>query len=206
VSKIEVNIIGLSSSNTQTGSFALVLGEVSGDRRLPIIIGMFEAQSIALELEQIPARRPMTHDLFKAFAKSYLIDLTEVYISKLDSGVFYTEIHTKSGEKREVIDARPSDAIALALRFGVPIYTNEAVMAEAGIVVQDDDDEFLEEDEELTDEELDEVLEELEQSMDGDAYSGLSTKDLEMKLDTAIDNENYEEAAKLRDELDKRGK
>lgn len=206
MNKIELKIIGLSSSHSQTGSYALVLGEIEGERRLPIIIGMFEAQSIALEMEQIPARRPMTHDLFKTFSDGYDIKLTEIYISKLKEGVFYTEIHSTNGLKEVVIDSRPSDAVALALRFDVPIYTNELVMSEGGIIIQTeelaDDDEELDD---LTDEELDEVIEELEKATDELPLGELSTEDLENKLEQAIDNEDYETAARLRDELTNRG-
>lgn len=207
MNKIELKIIGLSSSHSQTGSYALVLGEMEGERRLPIIIGMFEAQSIALEMEQIPAKRPMTHDLFKTFSDEYSIKVTEIYISKLKEGVFYTEIHTTDGEKEVVLDSRPSDAVALALRFDVSIFTNELVMSEGGIIIQgevieEEDDEELED---LTDEELDEVIEGLKQARSDVNFDNFSVEDLEKQLDEAIDNEDYEVAARLRDELSNRG-
>jgi hypothetical protein len=202
VNKIELKIIGLSSSHSQTGSYALVLGEIDGERRIPIIIGMFEAQSIALEMEQIPARRPMTHDLFKTFAEDYSIQITEVYISKLKEGVFYTEIHTSNGLKESIVDSRPSDAVALALRFDVPIYTNELVMSEGGIIIQNN--EIEEEEEDITDSELDDVIEELEKASSELDLSILSPKELEKKLDEAIENEDYEAAANFRDELSNR--
>lgn len=207
MNKIELKIIGLSSSHSQTGSYALVLGEIEGERRLPIIIGMFEAQSIALEMEQIPARRPMTHDLFKTFSDEYAINLTEIYISKLKEGVFYTEIHSTDGKKEVIVDSRPSDAVALALRFDVPIYTNELVMSEGGIIIQTEEIEEDEEElEDLTDEELDEVIGELEKATSEELTLGdLSIEELEKKLDDAIDNEDYEAAAHLRDELTNRG-
>lgn len=202
MNKIELKIIGLSSSHSQTGSYALVLGEIDGERRIPIIIGMFEAQSIALEMEQIPARRPMTHDLFKTFAEDYSIQITEVYISKLKEGVFYTEIHTSNGLKESIVDSRPSDAVALALRFDVPIYTNELVMSEGGIIIQNN--EIEEEEEDITDSELDDVIEELEKASSELDLSILSPKELEKKLDEAIENEDYEAAANFRDELSNR--
>ena len=202
MNKIELKIIGLSSTHSQTGSYALVLGERDGERRIPIIIGMFEAQSIALEMEQIPARRPMTHDLFKTFAEDYSIQITEVYISKLKEGVFYTEIHTSNGLKESIVDSRPSDAVALALRFDVPIYTNELVMSEGGIIIQNN--EIEEEEEDITDSELDDVIEELEKASSELDLSILSPKELEKKLDEAIENEDYEAAANFRDELSNR--
>ena len=133
MNKIELEIIGLSSSQSQSGSFALVLGEKFGKRRLPIIIGMFEAQAIAIELEEIKSSRPMTHDLFKDFILGYGIELLEIVIEDLKEGVFYAKIVSTNSGKTIEFDARPSDAIALGIRFGVPIYTTEAILEESGI-------------------------------------------------------------------------
>jgi uncharacterized protein len=137
VKKIQLEILGLSSSQSQTGSFALVLGERDGNRRLPIIIGMFEAQSIAIQIEKINPNRPLTHDLFKTFAEQMSVNITEILISDLKEGVFYSKIMCTDGEKEFELDARPSDAIAIGLRFGVPIYTVESVLSEAGIILSD---------------------------------------------------------------------
>ena len=137
--KIELEILGLSSSQSQTGSFALVLGEVGGRRRLPIIIGMFEAQAIAIEIEKISPNRPMTHDLFKAFSKSFNLNILQILISDLTEGVFFAKIVCSDGINEVELDSRPSDAIAIGLRFDVPIYTNESILFEAGIVLSEVD-------------------------------------------------------------------
>lgn len=138
--KIKLEILGLSSSQSQTGSFALVLGETEGNRRLPIIIGMFEAQAIAIEIEKIIPNRPMTHDLFKSFANSFNFHVEEILISDLKEGVFFARIVCTDGLKKHEIDARPSDAIAIGLRFDSPIYTYENILAEAGIVLTDEEE------------------------------------------------------------------
>jgi bifunctional DNase/RNase len=203
VEKIELEIVGLSSSQSQSGSFALVLGEIEGKRRLPIIIGMFEAQAIAVELEQIPPKRPMTHDLFKSLASSFSLDLKEVYISSLKEGVFFANLLSTDGSKEAEIDTRPSDAIALALRFNVPIYTNEQIMSEAAIVIEeeeDDADEFVELDEE--DDLVMELDAKAEVSMDN--LGEFDSQQLNLMLEDAINDEDYEKAAKLRDEIQKR--
>ncbi|MTI19918.1 bifunctional nuclease family protein, partial [Fulvivirga sp. RKSG066] len=136
--KLKLEILGLSSSQSQSGSFALVLGESEGNRRLPIIIGMFEAQAIAIEIEKIIPNRPMTHDLFKSFAHSFEYKVKEIVISDLKEGVFFAKIVCGNGTNDVEIDARPSDAIAIGLRFDAPIYTYEAILAEAGIVLTDE--------------------------------------------------------------------
>jgi bifunctional DNase/RNase len=141
VKKIQLEILGLSSSQSQSGSFALVLGEKDGNRRLPIIIGMFEAQSIAIQIEKINPNRPLTHDLFKSFAEQLNVTVQEVMISDLKEGVFYSKIVCNDGDKQFDLDARPSDAIAIGLRFNVPIYTVETVLSEAGIILSDLEDE-----------------------------------------------------------------
>src|SRR6187549_4233005 len=141
VKKIKLEILGLSSSQSQTGSFALVLGETEGNRRLPIIIGMFEAQAIAIEIEKIVPNRPMTHDLFKSFANNFHFTVEEIIISDLKEGVFFGKIVCSDGLKKTEVDARPSDAIAIGLRFDSPIYTYENILAEAGIVLTDEEEE-----------------------------------------------------------------
>ena len=139
--KIKLEILGLSSSQSQSGSFALVLGEVDGDRRLPIIIGMFEAQAIAIEIEKVKPSRPMTHDLFRAIGNDLNFTVEEIIISNLKEGVFFAQIMITDGIKHIAIDSRPSDAIAIGLRFDAPIYTYEHILSEAGIVVEDTEEE-----------------------------------------------------------------
>ena len=197
--KIQLEILGLSSSQSQTGSFALVLGEKDGNRRLPIIIGMFEAQSIAIQIEKISPNRPLTHDLFKSFAQHLNVKVLEVLISDLKEGVFYSKIVCSDGDRQFDLDARPSDAIAIGLRFGVPIYTVESVLSEAGIILSD-----LEEDE---DEETDEIEATPSTTVSPEAKSNLrdvSVDELNKLLEDALEKEDYERAAKIRDELNKR--
>jgi uncharacterized protein len=194
VSKIRLEILGLSSSQAQSGSFALVLGEKNGSRRLPIIIGMFEAQAIAIEIERITPNRPMTHDLFRSMAEAFEIRVIEVVISDLREGVFFAKLVCVSEDRKIEIDARPSDAIAIALRFNAPVYTFENVLTEAGIILTDED----EEDEE-------DNLEEVTPIRRSDSLKDYSTEQLQTLLNEALESEDYEKAAKIRDELGKRG-
>ena len=186
--KIKLEILGLSSSQSQSGSFALVLGEVDGNRRLPIIIGMFEAQAIAIEIEKIVPKRPMTHDLFKSFSNNFDIAIKEVYISSLKEGVFFAKIICEHGGRVFEIDSRPSDAIAIGLRFSVNFYTNENILTEAGIVLTD------EYEEEMAHVEKPELV-----NMDD-----MPSHELEMLLKEALEKEDYESAAHIRDMLNKR--
>ncbi|WKZ58128.1 MAG: bifunctional nuclease family protein [Cyclobacteriaceae bacterium] len=196
--KIKLEILGLSSSQSQTGSFALVLGETEGNRRLPIIIGMFEAQAIAIEIEKIIPNRPMTHDLFKSFANNFHFTVEEIVISDLKEGVFFAKIVCSDGLKRSEIDARPSDAIAIGLRFDSPIYTYENILAEAGIVLTDEQ----EEDEPKVEQKSRTRKEPV--SRKGEDLKNYSVDKLNEILKEAIDKEDYERAAKIRDELSKR--
>ncbi len=201
--KIKLEILGLSSSQSQTGSFALVLGEAEGNRRLPIIIGMFEAQAIAIEIEKIVPNRPMTHDLFKSFANSFHFHVEEILISDLKEGVFFAKIVCTDGLKKSEVDARPSDAIAVGLRFDAPIFTYETILAEAGIVLTDEEED--EDKEEKPDAKAEpKVKVKKESSKKGDDYKSYSIEKLNELLKVAIDKEDYERAAKIRDELDKR--
>ena len=196
--KIELEILGLSSSQSQSGSFALVLGETAGNRRLPIIIGMFEAQAIAIEIEKIVPNRPMTHDLFKSFAHSFNFTLEEIIISDLKEGVFFAKIVCNDGTSTTEIDARPSDAIAIGLRFSVPIYTYESVLSEAGIVLTDEESESESEvkaqgkSAKKDTKPLDEKLKDL-------PFDRLKTL-----LDDTLKKEDYEKAALIRDEMNRR--
>jgi bifunctional DNase/RNase len=208
--KIPLEILGLSSSQSQSGSFALILGEKHGNRRLPIIIGMFEAQSIAIQIEKISPNRPLTHDLFKAFAEHVHVAIIEVVISDLKEGVFYSRIVCSDGATTFEIDARPSDAIAIGLRFGVPIFTVESVLSEAGIILSDLD-EAAEEDEddqdrdEDDDDEDDDTPRPTPRPTEPSEPSGqVPMEELSKMLSQALDKEDYEKAAKIRDELNKR--
>lgn len=200
--KIKLEILGLSSSQSQTGSFALVLGETEGNRRLPIIIGMFEAQAIAIEIEKIIPNRPMTHDLFKSFSNAFHFHVEEIVISDLKEGVFFAKIVCSDGLKKTEIDARPSDAIAIGLRFDSPIYTYETILAEAGIVLTDQEEE--EEKVEPKAESKAKVKKESSKKSGGEDYKNFSVEKLNELLKDAIDKEDYERAAKIRDELSKR--
>ncbi len=202
--KIELEIIGLSYSQTQTGAYALVLGETSGNkRRLPIIIGGFEAQAIAIELEAMTPSRPLTHDLFKNLADAFEINLLEVIIYNLVEGIFYAKLIIQQGTETIEIDTRTSDAIALAVRFKCPISTYEFILSSAGIIldesqkdkdIDDDSDEF---------DELEKELEDIDPSKPLD-YSKLSITELNKVLQNAIEHENYEEASKIKAEIDRR--
>jgi bifunctional DNase/RNase len=199
VKKIKLEILGLSSSQSQTSSFALVLGETEGNRRLPIIIGMFEAQAIAIEIEKIIPNRPMTHDLFKSFANNFHFTVEEIIISDLKEGVFFAKIVCSDGLKRMEVDARPSDAIAIGLRFDASIFTYENILAEAGIVLTDETEEEIEPKAEAKSKSKKEVV-----SKKADDFKNFSVERLNELLKEAIDKEDYEKAAKIRDELSKR--
>lgn len=201
MSKIKLEILGLSSSQSQTGSFALVLGEEGGNRRLPIIIGMFEAQAIAIEIEKIVPNRPMTHDLFKSFAASFHFEVEEILISDLKEGVFYAKIICTDGRSKVEIDARPSDAIAIGLRFNVPIYTVESIMSEAGILLSD----ISAEESSAENIPTEKKVRKPKQTKEKDTQiENLSNEQLKTMLEVALKNEDYENAARLRDELNKR--
>ena len=204
--KIQLEILGLSSSQSQSGSFALILGEKGGNRRLPIIIGMFEAQSIAIQIEKISPNRPLTHDLFKSFAEHVHVVILEVVISDLKEGVFYSRIVCSDGATTFDIDARPSDAIAIGLRFGVPIYTVESVLSEAGIILSDLDEaeSGAEDDEDEDDEDADTPRAARTQPEPRDPSGQVSLDELTKMLAQALEKEDYEKAAKIRDELNKR--
>jgi bifunctional DNase/RNase len=193
--KIRLEIIGMSYSQSQSGAYALILGEHEGVRRLPIIIGGFEAQAIAVELEKMKPSRPLTHDLFKNFAEHYDIFIKEVIIDKFMEGVFFAKLVCLQGDSESEIDARTSDAVALAIRFRCPIYTYENIMAEAGIIMEDKADE-LQENEDAT------IVGEPE----AEEYAKHKQEELEEMLKKAIENEEYEKASKLRDEINKRKK
>ena len=207
--KIRLEIVGLSYSQAQSGAYALVLGEQGGTRRLPIIIGGYEAQAIAVELENMAPSRPLTHDLFKNFATAYSIHVDEVIVYNLKEGVFYSKLLCNNGDKQLEIDARTSDAIALAVRFNCPIYSYEFILSQAGVVL--DDDAIQIEGEKKGDGEGDEKkpkvpVEKKKKHTGTGAYGDLSLEELKDALVKALDDEEYETASKIRDELNKRKK
>lgn len=198
MSLVRLNIKGISYSQTQSGAYALVLSEVDGTRTLPIVIGAFEAQSIAIALEkEIKPPRPLTHDLFKTFADRFHIAIKQVIIHKLVDGVFYSSLICERDKIEEIIDTRTSDAIALATRFNAPIYTYENILDKAGI--------YLKAKDELTDEKdtlsIEKLIEEPEKAS---SYTKDTLEELNEKLNKAVQNEDYELAAKIRDEITKR--
>ena len=192
--KVKLEIVGLSYSQTQSGAYALVLSEVKGNRRLPIIIGGFEAQAIAIELENMTPTRPLTHDLFKNFAVEFEIVIKEVIIYNLVEGIFYSKLICEQNGVEKEVDARTSDAIALGVRFKCPVYTYETILGSAGIKLEEGD-------------ELEPPIEaepvEKSDAKKGD-LSKLTIKELEEKLEGAVENEDYELASKLRDEINRR--
>lgn len=185
--KIELKVLGLSSSNVQSGAFALILAETQGDRRIPIVIGRTEAQSIAIILDNVEIPRPLTHDLFYNFAHDFDITLKEVVIYKLEEGIFYSVlIFHKQGDSGLVkIDSRTSDAVALALRFNVPIYTYEYIIKKTGIVIEVKSQSNVED-------------------KDENALTSKSIEELKGMLDKAIITEDYEKASEIRDEIKRR--
>ncbi|MBK9190531.1 MAG: bifunctional nuclease family protein [Crocinitomicaceae bacterium] len=195
--KIELKIVGLSYSQTQSGAYALVFSEKNGTRRLPIIIGGFEAQSIAIELEKMKPSRPLTHDLFKAFADSFHIEVKEVVIYNLIEGVFYSKLICEQNGNEIEIDARTSDAIAIGLRCESPVYTFEHILSSAGIQLED---EMIGESPETTSEETTSET----KPKKGNDLGSKTNEELEALLKDALDTEDYERASKIRDEIKKR--
>jgi hypothetical protein len=191
--RVKLKVLGISYSQTQSGAYALILIEENGEKRIPIIIGGFEAQAIVIKLENLEPPRPLTHDLFKSFADKFNITIIEVMIHKLEEGVFYSRLLCNNGEKELTIDSRTSDAVALALRFGCPIYITEEILEKAGITVAPADTPGSSESE---DDRLYET---------GDSkYTNYSDEELYKMIDEAVRTEDYERAATIRDELEKR--
>lgn len=197
MNKVKLKILDLSPSQVQAGSFTLVLGEDGGNIRIPIIIGMFEAQAIAIELEKINPSRPLTHDLFKSFASSFDFNIEEIIISNLAEGVFYSKIVCSDGIRQKNIDARPSDAIAIALRFDAPIFTIQKVIDEAGI----DPEELAEP---STPSSTKSIKVKVTRRKKGNSLGDYSITELEQFLTESLDKEDYEQAAKIRDEIERR--
>lgn len=194
--KIKLAVLGLSYNHTNSGAYALVLAEEEGSRRIPIIIGAVEAQAIAIQLEGLTPPRPLTHDLFHSFADAFQIKLEEVLVYKLKDGIFYSELVCFNGSNRIRIDSRTSDAVALALRFKVPIFTLTEIMESAGIILEDSVDE-----KNITIEEDDDTAIKPETE---DDLNELSIDEMEELLLDAITNEDYEHASQIRDAIEKR--
>jgi uncharacterized protein len=199
VNKIRLNVLGISYSQTQSGAYALVLSEENGQRRVPIIVGGFEAQAIAIQLEGLKPPRPLTHDLFVNFALSFKINFIEVNIYKLEEGVFFSKLICDNGQTRISIDARTSDAIALALRFKCPIYTTEDILTRAGIVID------FENETRAKKAEPEEIKPEIPVA-ENEELKELDVEELKDLLDEAIGKENYERASIIRDEINRRTK
>jgi len=204
MSLVRLNIRGISYSQTQNGAYALILSEMDGQRKLPIVIGAFEAQSIAIALEkEIRPPRPLTHDLFRNFAERFDIIVKQVIIHKLVDGVFYSSIICERDRIEEIIDARTSDAIALALRFDAPIFTYKNILDKAGIYLKVDPNKDEKDEDSILMDDL--IAEEIESAAFGeDIYKEKTLEELNMLLDEAVTNEDYETAAKIRDEISKR--
>jgi len=190
--KIKLEILGISYSQSQTGAYALILGEAGKKRRLPIIIGSFEAQAIAIELEKMKPTRPLTHDLFKNFATTFDIAVNEVVIYKFSEGIFFAKLLCFDGTREVEIDSRTSDAVAIAVRFKCPIYTYESILKAAGIVLQEE-----------TPSVDPEVVSEEKEEKEG-AYASYTLSELETMLLAAISEEAYEKASRIRDEINLR--
>jgi uncharacterized protein len=193
--RVKLKVLGISYSQTQSGAYALVLIEEKGERRIPIIIGGFEAQAIVIKLENLEPPRPLTHDLFKSFADEFNITVSEVFIYKLEEGVFYSKLVCNNGDKEYTIDSRTSDAVALALRFECPILTTEEILEKAGITINISDTN-------LGKQSAGEVSHENE----GGSYGAYSDEELFKMIDEAVKTEDYERAAALRDEIERREK
>ena len=191
--KVELKFLRITYSHTHAGAYALILAEKKGDRRLPIIIGGVEAQAIAIQVENIKPARPLTHDLFKNLADQLTISLKEVVIKDLVEGIFHAKLVLAQGESEVEVDARSSDAIALALRFACPIFTYEFIMSAAGLKVEEGDEE----------KEATEKVEKTEK-VDKKSIKQASLEDLKNMLNEALSDEDYERASKLRDELKRR--
>jgi bifunctional DNase/RNase len=191
--RVKLKVMGISYSQTQSGAYALILTEEKGDRRIPIIIGGFEAQAIVIKLESLSPPRPLTHDLFKMFADEFRISVLEVFIYKLEEGVFFSKLICNNGEKEISIDSRTSDAVALALRFGCSIYITEEILDKAGITISqanaDDSSASA----------VDSILE-----PGNSKYDTFTEEELYKIIDEAVKTEDYERAASIRDELEKR--
>jgi hypothetical protein len=193
--KVKLEITGIAYSQTQSGSYVLTLLEVAGKRKLPIVIGGFEAQAIAVELEKMVPSRPLTHDLFKSFCKSFGVEVKEILIYKFHEGVFYSKLICEKDGQQSEIDSRTSDAIAIGVRFNAPIFTLGKILDEVGGAENATDDSFDFDEEEEDDNAF---------SADGNEWKDVNLEELSKQLTEAIENEDYELASKIRDEIKQR--
>ena len=193
--RVKLKVLGISYSQTQSGAYALILVEENGERRIPIIIGGFEAQAIVIKIENLEPPRPLTHDLFKSFADEFNITMIEVMIYKLEEGVFYSRLLCNNGDKELSIDSRTSDAVALALRFGCPIYITEEILEKAGITITSTEADAT------ADSDNDTIFE-----TGNTGFESFSDDELYKMIDEAVKTEDYEKAAAIRDEIEKRKK
>lgn len=193
--KIELNIVALSHSVTQSHNYAVVLGEIEGKRRLPIVIGGFEAQAIAVAMENMTPNRPLTHDLFKNAFDGFNIEVKEVVINNLLDGIFYAQLVCEGPLGSVEVDSRTSDAIAMAVRYGCPIFTYEFIMENAGVVLEDQDEEGIS---------TDSKTEEPSKLKKPDSYESYTVGALNKMLEDVLNDEDYEKAAKIRDEINRR--
>ena len=195
--KIELEIVALSHSITQTHSYAVVLGEINGLRRLPIVIGGFEAQAIAVALERMQPSRPLTHDLMKNFMNAFNVELVEIVINDLQEGIFYSKLVCVSEHDTVEIDSRTSDALALAVRFGCPIYTYDNILESAGILMEDTGSSGKKKKKEVQ-------VEEMSAPGTREDLSSLSLEELQTLLNEVLESEDYIRAISIRDEINKR--
>lgn len=193
MNKIELEIVALSHSMAKHSNYAVILGELEGPRRLPVVIGGFEAQAIAVSMEKMETQRPMTHDLMLNIFEQYKVQLDEVVITDLNDGVFIASLFCSHNGETIEIDSRTSDALALAVRFGCPIYTYERIMDEAGIILEDD-----------VNDQVEEARKTKRKKPEKKSLGDMTSDQLEKMLSTVLDNEDYERAAKIRDELNRR--
>jgi uncharacterized protein len=193
--RVKLKVMGISYSQTQSGAYALILIEENGERRIPIIIGGFEAQAIVMKLENLEPPRPLTHDLFKQFADEFNITVSEVMIYKLEEGVFFSQLVCNNGKKEYTIDSRTSDAVAIALRFACPIFITEEILEKAGITINPTDTDIS------ASSEVDSLFE-----PENSKYDSYSDEELYKMIDDAVKTEDYERAASIRDEIEKRKK
>jgi len=193
-SKIELQIADIAPSGSTSGAYTMVLAEVDGTRRLPIVIGGSEAQAIAIELEKMTPSRPLTHDLFRSLANAFAIDVEEVLIYNLVEGIFFAKLVVSLGGKSAEIDARTSDAVAIAVRFNCPVYCYEFILDQAGVNAEDTESGM----------ELDEPDIDLEEVEAADDAGNMSVDELQRQLDQALEKEDYEKASRIRDEINKR--
>jgi bifunctional DNase/RNase len=192
--RVKLKVMGISYSQTQSGAYALLLIEENGERRIPIIIGGFEAQAIVIKLENLEPPRPLTHDLFKKFADQFNIAVIEVMIDKLEEGVFFSKLVCNNGEKEYLIDSRTSDAVAIALRFGCPIYIDDDILEKAQLTISPSDTGLASQDDEGP------------EVSTGSKYDTYTDEELYKMIDEAVKTEDYERAASIRDEIEKRKK